>query len=160
MLRAVLAIVGTVAGLIFLLSFKTHGTTATATPPAAISGTSGSTSGTASTPAASTPAASSSPSRSRGTAAAKSFTGDAADTRYGPVQVKITVKNGKLTAVDAIEYPQQDPRDAQINSYAIPALNTEAVAAGSARIDVVTGATYTSEGYMTSLQSALDQAGI
>jgi uncharacterized protein with FMN-binding domain len=79
---------------------------------------------------------------------------------YGPVQVKITVKNGKLVAVDAVEYPQNDPRDAQINAYAIPELDKEALAAGSARIDTVSGATYTSGGYVTSLQSALDKAGI
>ncbi len=157
MLRVILAIVGTAAGLIFLLSFKTHSPGAAATPSAAISG------GTA-TPSASGSASSSAPgsapTSSTRKAAAKTVTGDAADTRYGPVQVKVTVKNGKLTAVDAVEYPQQDPRDAQINSYAIPALNAEALAAGSAHIDVVTGATYTSEGYATSLQSALDKAGL
>ena len=146
MLRVILAIVGTAAGLIFLLSFKTHSPTATASPPAAISG--------------STPSSGSAPSSGTGTAAAKTVTGDAADTRYGPVQVKITVKDGKLTGVDAVEYPEQDPRDAQINAYAIPALNQEAVAAGNAQIDVISGATYTSEGYVSSLQSALDQAGL
>jgi uncharacterized protein with FMN-binding domain len=85
-------------------------------------------------------------------------TGDAADTQYGPVQVKITVTNGKLTSVSAIEYPENDPRDAQINAYAIPALNQEAKAAGSADIDMISGATFTSEGYIQSLQSALDKA--
>jgi uncharacterized protein with FMN-binding domain len=153
MLRAILAIVGTAAGLIFLLSFKTHSTSVTTTPPAAVSGTSGA-SGAASAP--------SSPSSgpSGATATAKTVTGEAADTRYGPVQVKITVKNGKLVAVNAVVYPQNDPRDAQINAYAIPQLDKEALAAGSARIDTVSGATYTSEGYVASLQSALDQAGI
>jgi uncharacterized protein with FMN-binding domain len=87
-------------------------------------------------------------------------TGEAADTMYGPVQVKITVKNGKLVAVDAVVYPQNDPRDAQINGYAIPELDKEALAAGNARIDTVSGATDTSAGYVASLQSALDQAGI
>jgi uncharacterized protein with FMN-binding domain len=53
-----------------------------------------------------------------------------------------------------------DPRDQEINSYAIPQLNSEAVSAGSAQIDTVSGATYTSEGYITSLQSALDKAGL
>jgi uncharacterized protein with FMN-binding domain len=52
---------------------------------------------------------------------------------YGPVQVKITVKNGKLTAVDAVVYPQQDPRDAQINAYAVPALDREALAPAGSR---------------------------
>jgi uncharacterized protein with FMN-binding domain len=79
---------------------------------------------------------------------------------YGPIQVKITVKNGKVTAAEATEYPNGDPRDAQINAYAIPALNSEAVAAGSAQIDSVSGATYTSQGYISSLQSALGKAGL
>jgi len=161
MLRAILAVLSTAAGLIFLLSFKTHGTSATTAPPAAIGGTAGA-SGAASAPSSDSSGASSPSSSSTGsaTATAKTVTGDAADTRYGPVQVKITVKNGKLVAVDAVVYPQNDPRDEQINAYAIPELDKEALAAGSARIDTVSGATYTSEGYVQSLQSALDQAGI
>jgi uncharacterized protein with FMN-binding domain len=79
---------------------------------------------------------------------------------YGPVEVQITVKNGKVTAAQAVQYPQDSPRDQQINSYAIPVLNQEAVSAGSAHIDAVSGATYTSGGYVTSLQSALDKAGL
>ena len=60
----------------------------------------------------------------------------------------------------AVDYPQQDPRDVQINSFAIPQLDQEATAAKSSSIDVVSGATYTSQGYIQSLQSALDQAGL
>jgi uncharacterized protein with FMN-binding domain len=161
MLRAILAIVGTAAGLIFLLSFKTHSTSVPTTPPAAISGTSGA-SGATSVPSSDAPGTSRPSSSSTGgvTATAKTVTGEAADTRYGPVQVKITVKNGKLVAADAVVYPQNDPRDAQINAYAIPELDKEARAAGGARIDTVSGATYTSGGYVASLQSALDKAGI
>ncbi len=168
MLRAILAIIGTAAGLIFLLSFKTHSTAVT-TPPAAIGGTNsgsadGSTPGAASTPGTSSPSSGTSGSGAgggtSGSAATKTVTGAAADTMYGPVQVKITVKNGKLTAVNAVVYPQQDPRDAQINAYAVPALDREALAAGSAHIDAISGATYTSGGYISSLQSALDKAGI
>jgi uncharacterized protein with FMN-binding domain len=76
------------------------------------------------------------------------------------VQVRITVANGTVTAVEAVDYPQNNPRDAQINAYAIPQLNSEVLAAKSASIDMVSGATYTSEGYISSLQSALDQAGL
>lgn len=143
MRRVLLAIVSTVASLVVLLGFKTHSvTSATAA-----------TSGSATTPSSSSGSGSSS---STGT---KTVTGDAADTRYGPVQVKITITNGKVTAVQAVDYPMNDPRDQEINSYAIPQLNSEAVSAGSAQIDTVSGATYTSEGYITSLQSALDKAG-
>ncbi|MCC9706696.1 FMN-binding protein [Streptomyces sp. MNU76] len=75
---------------------------------------------------------------------------------YGPVQVRVTLKNGKLTDVTAVAYPRNNPRDQQINSYAIPRLTSEALTAQSADIDTVSGATYTSEGYRQSLQSALD----
>jgi uncharacterized protein with FMN-binding domain len=87
-------------------------------------------------------------------------TGAVADTFYGPVQVQVTVKGGKVTAAKATQYPSGTSRDDQINSYAIPVLNTEAVSASSAHIDAVSGATYTSEGYISSLQSALDKAGL
>jgi uncharacterized protein with FMN-binding domain len=163
MRRVILAIVGTAAGLVVLLSFKTHSTSAAATPPAAISGTSGQASASAAPSTGSTSSASSSASASSSpasvTSAAKTVTGTAVDTIYGPVQVQITVKNGKVTAAQAVQYPQESARDQEINSYAIPMLNQEAVSAGSASIDSVSGATYTSNGYVTSLQSALDKAG-
>ena len=91
-----------------------------------------------------------------GTASANgTFTGDAADTRYGPVQVRITVSGGKITEANAIEYPQESGRDVRINSAAVPELNHETLQAQSAQIDTVSGATYTSEGYQQSLQSAI-----
>lgn len=150
MRRVVLAFVTTVTSLVLLLSFKTHGASSLATPPAATA-TTGSTTGTSSSGTSST---GSSSTNSTGT---KTVTGDAADTRYGPVQVKITVTNGKITSASAIEYPNNDPRDEQINSYAVPVLNQEAVQAGNANIDMVSGATFTSDGYLQSLQSALDK---
>jgi uncharacterized protein with FMN-binding domain len=73
--------------------------------------------------------------------------------------VRVTVKNGKLTDVTAVVYPTDNPRDQEINSYALPRLRTEALQAQSAEIDTVSGATYTSDGYRQSLQSALDSAG-
>ena len=86
------------------------------------------------------------------------FTGDAADTRYGPVQVRITVAGGRMTDAQAVRYPQESGRDVRINSAAVPELNQETLQAQSAQIDTVSGATYTSEGYQQSLQSAIDQA--
>ncbi|MGW5718643.1 FMN-binding protein [Amycolatopsis sp. NPDC003865] len=91
-------------------------------------------------------------------AATGTFTGDAADTRYGPVQVRITVAGGRITDAEAIDYPQESGRDVRINSAAVPELNQEALQAQSAQIDTVSGATYTSEGYQRSLQSAIDRA--
>ena len=151
MRRAIFAILSTIVALVMLLSFKTHGVvTASIAPPAAVSGrTSSSDGSTTSTP--------SNGSTSGSSSAATNITGDAVNTRFGPVQVQITVANGKLTAVQAIVYPQENSRDQEINSYAIPQLNTEAAQAGSANIDMVSGATYTSDGYISSLQSALDR---
>lgn len=172
MRRVALAIFSTVTGLVMLLNFKTHSSTS-ASVPVAVSGTdsgSGSSGASApaavpsnSTPSSSTPAGSapgSSAPASSTASAAKTVTGDSVDTRWGPVQVQITVQNGTLTAVQAVVYPENNPRDEQINSYAIPQLNSEALAAKSAQIDMVSGATYTSEGYLGSLQSALDKAGL
>ena len=88
------------------------------------------------------------------------FTGTAVNTRWGPVQVRITVANGKITAVDVPEYPDSNGRDEQINARALPVLIEETISAQSANVDMVSGATYTSEGYTQSLQSAIDQAGV
>ena len=79
-------------------------------------------------------------------------------TRWGPVQVRITVQGGKITDSHAVVYPNNNGRDVEINSYALPVLDQEAVQAQSANIDMVSGATVTSGGYLQSLQSAIDQA--
>lgn len=85
-------------------------------------------------------------------------TGAAVQTRWGPVQVQITVATGSITDVTAVQHPTGNSRDQQINDYALPVLAQEAMAAQSARIDHVSGATVTSDGYVQSLQSALDRA--
>jgi uncharacterized protein with FMN-binding domain len=106
-----------------------------------------------------TPSPSSTPSPSATKASsAKTYTGDQVMTRWGPVQVEVTVSGGKITAAQAVQYPSGNGRDAEINSYALPVLNQEVVDRQSARIDTVSGATVTSDGYLQSLQSALDQA--
>jgi uncharacterized protein with FMN-binding domain len=88
--------------------------------------------------------------------------GAVTDTMYGPVQVQVTVQvtvqGARIVSAHAIDYPQGGGRDQEINSRAIPALDQETVQAQSARIDTVSGATYTSDGYRRSLQSALDAA--
>ncbi|MGW0612464.1 FMN-binding protein [Streptomyces sp. NPDC002788] len=88
----------------------------------------------------------------------QTLTGSAAQTQYGPVQVRITVAGGKITAAEAVQAPKGGRSD-QITATSVPRLNQAAVAAGNAQIDAVSGATYTSAGYKQSLQSALDQAG-
>jgi uncharacterized protein with FMN-binding domain len=84
--------------------------------------------------------------------------GAPADTRYGPVQVQVSVRNRRIIRADAIVYPMDSSRDQEINSQAIPQLDDETLRAQSAQIDTVSGATYTSDGYRQSLQSALDAA--
>ncbi|MFD7436987.1 FMN-binding protein [Streptomyces sp. NPDC059861] len=89
---------------------------------------------------------------------ARTVTGAVAQTQYGPVQVRITVSGGKITQAEAVQAPSGG-QSTQVTADAVPELNQAAVAAGSADIDAVSGATYTSGGYRQSLQSALDQAG-
>jgi uncharacterized protein with FMN-binding domain len=113
------------------------------------------------------PTTTTTPSTAGATSAAKTtstytgtVTGTPADTRWGPVQVKVTLAAGRITAVDVVEEPDSNGRDQEINADAVPQLVTETITAQSAQIDMVSGATYTSQGYVTSLQSALDQAGV
>ncbi|GAA4547336.1 FMN-binding protein [Pseudonocardia xishanensis] len=89
-----------------------------------------------------------------------SFTGESTSTEWGDVQVVITVAGGRITDVQVPVYPDGNRRDQQINARALPVLTRETLAAQSADIDMVSGATVTSEGYLGSLQSALDQAGL
>jgi uncharacterized protein with FMN-binding domain len=76
------------------------------------------------------------------------------------VQVKITVQDGKLTKVTVLQQPNGNRRDQEINDQALPILIDETVSAQSAKIDMVSGATVTSDGYLESLQAAIDEAGI
>ena len=95
-----------------------------------------------------------------GTATSTTVTGGVAQTQWGPVQVQLTLKGGTITDVTMLQYPSGNPQDDQINSYALPILIQDTLAAQSAQIDMVSGATVTSVGYVQSLQSALDQAGL
>ena len=86
-------------------------------------------------------------------------TGQVAQTRWGPVQVQITTDaSGTITDVEVVQYPSGNREDEQINSYALPQLVRATLDAQSADIDMVSGATVTSDGYLQSLQSALDRA--
>jgi uncharacterized protein with FMN-binding domain len=147
MRRAPVVLTATAAGVAGVLAFHPH---ASARRPV-----------TAVAPAR-TPAAGRAPrTAAAGRAAARrTATGASIDTRYGPVQVEVTVSGGKVADVQAVQLPSADPRSYQISTYASPLLRQSALARQSASIDAVSGATYTSEGYAQSLQSALDQAGI
>jgi uncharacterized protein with FMN-binding domain len=86
------------------------------------------------------------------------FTGAVAQTDYGPVQVRITVTGGRITDAAALRLPDGTAMSVEISRRAGPALRQETLAAQSVKIDTVSGASYTSQGYRTSLQSALDAA--
>ena len=83
--------------------------------------------------------------------------GPTIDTRWGPVQVAVTVAGGKITDVQAVQSPSENGKDQEITAYAVPLLHDEAISAQSAQIDTVSGASYTSDGYRRSLQGALDR---
>ncbi|GAA2617287.1 FMN-binding protein [Streptomyces axinellae] len=141
MRRAAVTACATVAGVVLLLSFKPHHNA----PPAVTAPPSGGGS------SAGAPAGASG--QRSGT-----YTGSVIDTQYGPVQVEATLKGGRLTAVKAVRTPSENSRDKAIAKDAVPRLTQEALHAQNAQIDAVSGATYTSDGYIRSLQSALDQA--
>jgi uncharacterized protein with FMN-binding domain len=125
------AVVFTVAGLVALLSFRTHVNSSerTGASPATL------------------------PPLSPGEHA---VTGHAVTTVYGPVQVRVVERARKIVAVNILQHPAQTAMDVQIGNYAFPRLVGETLTAQSAKIDTVSGATYTSGGYIGSLQSALD----
>jgi uncharacterized protein with FMN-binding domain len=167
MKRVVVAFVSTVAGLVLLLSFKTQKAPAGATAGRPAPGSTGApTSPGDSAPApsapgpstAAPPTASPPTSGSTNTAQTRTVTGSSVRTRYGNVQVRITLAGNRITAVDPIRLPDSNGRDQLIDQEAVPILIQETLAAQSAQIDVVSGATYTSDGYARSLQSALDKA--
>ena len=182
MRRLLLALAGTAAGLAAVLSFKTQGSAATSGMAAPVTGTQGSASAAAST-GSTTPKSSGGTAAAQqgaaatqqggtaaqqggtaaqqgGTAAAgaKVLTGAVDNTSYGPMQVQVTMAGSKITGVKVLQQTNTGSLSQQIDANAIPQLTKETLAAQSARIDAVSGASYTSAGYIKSLQSALDQA--
>jgi uncharacterized protein with FMN-binding domain len=163
MKKIVVAVMSTISGLLLLFSYHTSTNSSAATTTTGEPGTGTDPAASASTTpnaseASSTPSAAASTSSGSGSSSSGTYTGDAVQTRWGTVQVQIVVKDGKIVSADAIQYPSENGRDQEINAYAIPQLNAEVVAAQSASIDAVSGATVTSDGYIGSLQSAVDQA--
>ncbi|WP_030058733.1 FMN-binding protein [Streptomyces novaecaesareae] len=163
MRRAVVTSAATAAGVVLLLSLKPH---EAAGPTPVIGSGSGAGAGAGSAAGAGSgadvsqpsPAPSGSAAPAAPAGATRKVSGDTVNTRYGPVQVQVTLAGSRVTAVDVVKYPNAERRDREINSSALPVLNQEAISAQSAQIDVVSGATYTSDGYVRSLQSALDRA--
>jgi FMN-binding domain len=161
MRRVILAVTGTIAGLVALLSFKSHA------PPAAAAATSGPGGGSSSSSSSSSSSGASSATTVPGEfptgslaaglpAGETAVDGHVANTVYGPVQIQLIMKNGKVIKVAVLEQPTNTIHDIQIGAFAFPKLIGETLAAQTAKIDAVSGASYTSAGYVQSLQSALD----
>jgi uncharacterized protein with FMN-binding domain len=153
MRRSPIVLAATVAGTAGVLAFHPHA-------PAVQTATAATQSTSAASATATTKSASASSSGSSGSGSGSgTATGDAIDTQYGPVQVRVTVKDGKITDIQGLVLTGNDPRSAQISASAEPTLKQEALSRQSADIDAVSGATFTSAGYAQSLQSALDKLG-
>jgi uncharacterized protein with FMN-binding domain len=165
MKRIVLWFASTVTIVVLLFGYhtSTNDTAASTAPssassPASTTPSAGpSTSSPSAGPSTSSPSASPS---SSGSTTTKTYTGSVAATRWGPVQVQIAVSSGKITDVTVLQQPNGNGKDAEINDYALPILVQDTLQAQSADIDMVSGATVTSDGYLQSLQAALDEAGI
>ena len=164
--RALPALAMTGAGVAIILNFHTAGanpkaataattttaaTNVTAAPPGDTSPGATVTTTAAGAPITKAPAAS-------GSAVTGTFDGQTIDMRFGPVQVEIVMTNGKITDITALQLPSDRRRSQNISDYAAPILHDESLSAQSANIDLISGATYTSDAYAQSLQSALDAA--
>lgn len=164
MKRVLLSITATIVGLVALLSFKAQGhplTSAGGLPSAALPAPSVSSTSTGPTAKAST--TTSAPPKAGASASAsasRTVSGTAINTRYGVVQIQVNLTGARIDNVSFLQLTAFDRRSEDINSQAAPILLQETLSAQSAQIDSVSGASYTSDGYIQSLQSALDKAGI
>jgi uncharacterized protein with FMN-binding domain len=162
--RGFAALLITTGALVLLLSFKTPDQTVPARSGGGVEPTAGTGLAGTATPAPTTaPGATAAPTATSkpagGGSSAKTVDGPVVSTQYGQIQVEVVVASGKLTNVVALQLPT-GRRSGQISSYAEPILHQEALSAQSASINVVSGATYTSDAYAQSLQAALNQAGL
>ena len=173
MRRVLATVVATLVALVLLLSFKTHSLTSTAAPAAvstpaqapsaaapavpSSAAPSGALFGPAA-PSTAGPSTTSPKATTTKSAASRTVDGDAVETRYGAVQVRVALTGSTITGITMLQVPDREQRDIEINDQAVPILTQETLQAQSAKIDMVSGATYTSQGYLQSLQSALDKS--
>ena len=162
MKRIVIWLASTITVLVLLFGYRTSTNATTASPISSlVAGNAGVIAAAAGPdPTGTSTASTGTSTASTAAGATNTFTGAVADTRWGPVQVQITVAGGTITAVDVVQYPSGNGKDQQINARALPILVQETLSGQSASVDMVSGATVTSDGYVQSLQSALDEAGL
>lgn len=165
--RIVLWVLSTLSTVVVLFGYHTStssvmATSSEGTISGSLSGQTTAGSGTSTTAGGSAPPTDGASSGSSGGTSAKAttVTGDVAQTRWGPVQVQLEVSGSTITNVTILRYPDSNGQDIQIANYSLPTLIQETLDHQSASISMVSGATYTSQGYLQSLQSALDQAGL
>jgi uncharacterized protein with FMN-binding domain len=155
MRRAPIVVSATIAGTAAVLAFHPR----TPTVPTATASTASAASSAAQSAGTTSSTTGGTSAAGTGTGVSGTATGDSIATRYGNAQVRVTVKDGKIVQIDALQLQANDPRSVQISSTAAPILQQEALAAQTAGVDAVSGATYTSASYTQSLQSALDKLG-
>jgi len=159
-IRGTIAVIATVIAIALMVSFKTPNVTNThpanqpvaiGAPPPTDTPASGDTGSATATPnATSTPSATG---YKDGT-----YDGQDVPNEFGDVQVRVVIKNGRISDVQALQLPSDRERSALISEQAGPLLHDEVIQAQSAQIDVIGGATFTSDSYAQSVQSALDKA--
>jgi len=167
MRRVILAVTGTIAGLVALLSFKSH------VPSVPVAATTGGSGGSSSSSSSSSSAGGQTAAGGQTTTVPGEFPqgsaarnlpagetavdGNVANTAYGPVRIQLIERDSKIVKVAVLEQPANTLHDIQIGAFAFPKLISETLAAQNGKIDAVSGASYTSAGYIQSLQSALDK---
>jgi uncharacterized protein with FMN-binding domain len=159
MKKAVPAIALSAAGLTWLLHAQGVIDTKAATGAAAPPTTAPPASDPGTAPPGTTPSRTAPPTTRAPSSGNRSVDGPVVDTRYGPVQVEVVLQGGRISDLKVLEYPNEARRSQSISEQALPLLHDEVLAAQSANIDTISGATYTSDAYAQSLQAALDQTG-
>ena len=156
MRRALLTVIATGIGLYWVVTFRIS-PRPLPVPSAAVQPASTPTPAAIPPPAATNPSPTPTPAPAGVTG---TFTGPVVSTFYGPVQIRITVRAGRVVDSQGLQMPVDHQRSAYISQYVAPILRSEVLKAQSAQIDAISGATYTSDGYAQSLSVALTQAHI
>lgn len=154
--RGLMVVAGTITGLVLVLSYRTPFNS----QPTAAGVVQNPSSNSQTQKGSSGGGGSNGGSAQSATPANQTVSGSVVQTMYGPVQVQVTASGGSISDVQAVSLPNGDPHSSGISQYAAPLLRQQALQAQSAHIDGVAGASYTSQGYAQSLQSALNQLGL
>ncbi|MGD1033876.1 MAG: FMN-binding protein [Candidatus Dormibacteria bacterium] len=161
-IRPAATLAATAIGVVLLLAFRTPPAappaTAVTLPSASAAATPTATPSGAPPSAGSSPTPTATPTAAAGGLKSGTFNGQTYSDQYGNLQVQLVISGGRITDVKLLQYPQNEPQSAFISSHALPLLREEVLQAQSAKIDAISGATFTSENYAASVQSALDLA--